>query len=291
MFSDGHIHDEVVIIGANGGIGSDLQRNLAELGISVTGFDKVGGQGVIAEDVFALSPEATSQIANAGLVVIAVDDLLAVQIASILLPCLRANAVLMDCTSVKTSYCESVAGISPCAKVSINPLFGPGLDWSNGTMAVTRITDGPAIEHWLDIFRRMGLTLLMIDPETHDRLAAEAQSAVHALIITYLLCADDPSVNFATPPNLLFRMMSARMLTLEAHVYWSVQVANPFSSAARRRLRDALERLDQIIDTRDAAGFQAIWNEQRDKFGPKLSVWEEKCRQIFEVLMKFEHKK
>jgi prephenate dehydrogenase len=289
MYSNTHSRDEVVIIGASGGMGRSLQRNLAELGISVTGLDKSGGVGTMTEDALSLSQVAIGRISRAGLVIIAVDDQKAIQVASTILPFLHADAVLMDCTSVKSAYCKAIAGISPCAKVSINPLFGPGLKWSNGTMTVTRITDGPAVEHWLEVFRRMGVDLLLIDSETHDRVSAEMQAAVHALIMAYFVSIDDSSSHFAPPPRQLLSLMSARMLSSEAHVYWSIQVNNPFAKEARLRLQHALQRLDQMFDAKDKASFQAIWKTRRDELGAQLGEREAKCRQIIEFMRSKAH--
>lgn len=289
MPSDDAGPGDVIIIGASGGIGRDLRHNFSALGIPAIGLDKAGGPGVIAEDVLALSPKAIELISNVELVVLAVTDQLAMRAAPLLLPHLRPNATLMDCSSVKSGYQDAVAGMSHCAKVSINPLFGPGLKWSGRTMAVTRITDGPAVERWLGAFRRMGLTLIMLDAETHDRFAAEAQSAAHAAIIALFLSVGNDSAQFATPPYKLLKLLFARMLSAEAHVYWSIQAGNPFAKAARARLRDALDRVEHLIEANDASGFEAIWDERREMLGANLERLEKQSRQVIEFIKRLEH--
>lgn len=279
---------KVVIIGANGGMGRDLRRNLCAVGIAATGLDKDGGPDVMQEDVLKLSPKAIKLICRANLIVLAVPDQLAVPAAQLILPHVGPDMTFMDCTSVKSGYQREVANISSCAKMSINPLFGLGLDWPNRKMAVTRITDGPALDGWLNVFRRMGLTLVFLDADTHDRLSAEAQSATHAAIIAFFLSVSEESAQFATPPSQLMRLLSARMLCAEAHVYWSIQATNPFAKGTRHRLRDALDRLDKLVESDNIAEFQEIWRTQQNALGANLQLRGEQCRQVIEFMKRLE---
>jgi 4-amino-4-deoxyprephenate dehydrogenase len=287
-FDDSSVSN-VVVIGANGGMGRDLRRNFAAIGIPSIGLDKVAGPDVITEDVLALSPAAIELIASASLVILSVSEELAISAAPPLFQYFHHDATFMICTSVASWFREAFQGTSPCAKATINPLFGSGLTWLDRDMVVSPIEDGPGLERWLDAFRRMGLKLIMLDAETHDRLAGDAQAAAHAAIITFLMSVGEESATFSTPPNQLLRLLSARMLSAEAHVYWSIQAKNPFAKAARQRLRNALDHIDDLVITDDAIGFQRIWHERREMLGGQLERRQGQCHQLIEFMNEMEH--
>ena len=62
----------------------------------------------------------------------------------------------------------------------------------------------------------------------------------------FITSASADGMIFDTPPNRVMRMLAARILSGEPHVYWKIQTSNPFAGEARRRLIAALQALDEI---------------------------------------------
>ena len=111
------------------------------------------------------------------------------------------EAMLVDCTSVKAPYVEAVGDAGSCGLVSVNPLFGPGLDWTGRSIVVTELRPPRFPERLTGFLEASGLKIIRLDAERHDRLAAEAQAQLHAAILGFITSASADGAIFDTPPN------------------------------------------------------------------------------------------
>lgn len=276
------------VIGAAGGMGATLLQLLLADGHSVQGIDITPAPGLLQGDIRALDAHLLAMLARADLIVLALPDKLAVEIGVDVARRLGPSALLVDCTSVKAAYVGALSDAPQisCELASINPLFGPGLDWTGRTIAFTSIRTGSACERFQGALQRAGAKLLMVDADAHDRMAAEAQASLHALLIAYLASRTEEAQAFAPPPTAVAARLAARIVTGAPDVYWEIQTANPFAPNARRRLIDALEALDNAAVTGDRAAFGALIEQAKSRLGDQADRYKHEAVRLFEHLNK-----
>ncbi|MFO1210030.1 MAG: prephenate dehydrogenase/arogenate dehydrogenase family protein [Amaricoccus sp.] len=273
-----------IVVGAGGGMGRMFAERLAAAGCATLGVDVRAGDGVMAADVLDLSEEMRRRLAEVDLVLLAVPDGVACRAAAGVAGAMAPEAMLVDCTSVKAPYVEAVGDAGGCGLVSVNPLFGPGLAWAGRSIVVTDLRR-PRFPERLDGFLEgAGLEIIRLDAERHDRLAAEAQAQLHAAILGYAMSASAEGTIFGTPPNRVMRMLAARILSGEPHVYWKIQTSNPFAGEARHRLIAALQSLDAICRDGDDAAFARLMAEARGHLGEDAAELSDRCVTLFRAL-------
>lgn len=101
-------------------------------------------------------------------------------------PKLGKNTTIIDVCSVKIHPVEVMKKHLPESTgiIATHPLFGPDSYTSGGTlkmiMNATRDTHGQ-FNFWSQYFSGQGIKIITLDPETHDRLAAQTQGVTHFL--------------------------------------------------------------------------------------------------------------
>jgi prephenate dehydrogenase len=270
--------------GAAGGMGRMFLNRLASAGCRTMGVDVRDSDGIVAGDVLDLSEELRLALGAVELVILAVPDLVACRAAADVARAMAPQAVLVDCTSVKAPYIEAVGQAGNCGLVSVNPLFGPGLEWTGRSIVVTELRAPRFPERLTGFLEGSGLEVIRLDAERHDRLAAEGQAQLHAAILAFITAATAEGMVFDTPPNRVTRMLAARILSGEPHVYWEIQTANPFAGEARRRLIVALQALDKMCNAGDDEGFARLLVEARDHLGRDTTELSAECVKLFASL-------
>lgn len=273
-----------IVVGAGGGMGRMFLDRLAAAGCETMGVDVRDGDGVMAADVLDLSEDMRLALRAVDLAILAVPDGVACRAAPDVARAMAPEAMLVDCTSVKAPYVEAVGHAGSCGLVSVNPLFGPGLAWTGRSIVVTELRTPRFPERLTAFLEASGLEIIRLDAERHDRLAAEAQAQLHAAILAFITSASADGMVFDTPPNRAMRMLAARILSGEPHVYWKIQTSNPFAGEARRRLIAALHALDEICAAGDDEGFARLLVGARDHLGRDTAELSDQCVKLFGAL-------
>lgn len=273
-----------IVVGAGGGMGRMFLDRLAATGYETIGLDLAGGDGVIRGDVLDLSEDIRRVLGTVDLAMLAVPDEVACRAAPGLVRAMAPEAMLVDCVSVKAPYRAAVGEVGGCGLVSVNPLFGPGLDWAGRSIVVTELRAPRFPDRLTGFLEASGLRIIRLDAEHHDRLAAEAQAQVHATILGFAASASAEGMVIDTPPNLALRLLAARILTGEPHVYWKIQTSNPFAGEARRGLIAALQRLDKICTAGDEEGFARLLAGARGHLGGDAAELSDQCVKLFGTL-------
>ena len=276
--------NRAIVFGAAGGMGRMFRDRLDAAGFETLAVDVTPGAGLVSADLTALSRDMRIALKAADLVILAVPDAIACKAAAQVAGAMSEDATLVDCTSVKAPYVAALGNAGRCGLVSINPLFGPGLDWTGRSIVVTELRRPAYPEDLTGFLERFGLNIIRLDSEQHDRLAAEAQAQLHAALMAFIASVSADGALFDTPPNRVMRMLSARILSGEAHVYWKIQASNPFASAARQKLIDALKTLDDICEADDATAFSGFLEKARTNLGAPATALSEDCVQLFSRL-------
>jgi prephenate dehydrogenase len=270
-----------VVVGAGGGMGRMFLDRLESTGCETIGMDVRGGDGVLAADVLDLSVDMRLALRAVELVILAVPDRVACRAAPDVACAMAPEAMLVDCTSVKAPYIKAVDHAGECGLVSVNPLFGPGLLWTGRSIVVTELRAPRFPERLTGFLERSGLEIIRLDAERHDRLAAEGQAQLHAAILAFITSVSADGMVFDTPPNRVTRMLAARILAGEPHVYWEIQTSNPFAGEARRRLVTALQALDEMCAVGDEEGFARLLVGARDHLGRDPAELSAQCVKLF----------
>ena len=270
-----------IVFGAAGAMGQMIQRMLASGGHHVVGADLVTAPEVESADLSQLTPSWKEALGHADLVVLAVPDDVAVENGGAIANILKPNALLVDCTSIKAPYVAAISNIGECGLLSINPLFGPGLSWTNRTIAVTDIRRVLITDTWINFLRTSGVSVLPLSPEKHDLLASEAQASIHAFLIAYCSILSKETISFDTPPSVLVLSMGARLLKGEPHVYWGIQKLNPFAKKARKNIIAALAEIDRIVKADEYDEFLRLLDEMNTNLGDCRSYYANRCLKLF----------
>jgi prephenate dehydrogenase len=273
-----------LVVGAAGGMGAMLLDRLNRRGHRVLGLDKVTVDGAIVGDIERPSSDDLERLAAADLVVLALPDDVAVRVGPAVADRLAPEALLVDCCSVQTRFANSVADVGRCEIISINPLFGPGLDPTGRVVTLTPLRNGPAALRFEASLKASGMRLIRLEPAVHDRVMAENQAGVHALVLAHLLARSAiSSADLAPPPAAIVDRLAARILSGAPHVYWSIQVDNPWAGEARKRLIAALQALDDIFCAGDRQAFERQLEAARLKLGTPVDALALDCIRMFEA--------
>ena len=171
----------------------------------------------------------------------------------------RPDQLVIDVASVKVGpegvLARALARRAPwCAT---HPLFGP-VSLSRGERPL-RVVVCPNTEHpraaprARALFERLGCTVHEMSADAHDRLMAQTH-ALAFFVAKAMIELDAGAGSECVPPS--FRAMAQTIDTVRAdagHLFTLIQNENPHAAEARRRLIDALVRIDTDL-TRAASG-------------------------------------
>ncbi len=244
-------------------------------------------QAVSAGLVAEASPEVAAAVRGADLLVLATPIEAMADVARAALPHLAPGAVVTDVGSVKGPV---IAGVGPLAAgagvhfVPGHPIAGTersGFGAANADLFAGRLavvtplpgTDEAAVARVSELWRRLGATVLRMDPQAHDAAFAAVSHLPHVVAFALLaVLAEDPvladaavrlsggglrdttRIGASSPPLWRGICLANRDHLLEALDAFSAQVA---------RLRAALAAGDGDLLERTFAGAKAL----RDRIG------------------------
>ena len=253
----------VAVIGGKGGMGRCLAQLFGDLGHAV----------MIADLDTPLSPVEAAEVAD--VVVISVPIGVTVDVVRALGPHVRANALLMDVTSIKVTPVEAMLANTKASVVGTHPLFGPSVHSLQGQRVV--LTPGRGDE-WLDWLLRMfharGLETLVTTPGDHDRAMSVVQVLEHfstevlGRVLARLGIPLEQTLEFTSPIYLMDLLLTARHFAQSPDLYSAIQMSNPATPTVTEAFIQAAEEIRQLTGNQDAAAFAAMFDEVRKFFGP-----------------------
>lgn len=274
--------------GAVGGMFADL---LAGSGSDTLVVDVAptarGGTRRLVADITRPCAATTSAIGRADLVLLAVDEPVALAAVAPVTARMRPGALLADTLSVKTRMADAVAvdgnGVS---HVGLNPMFAPDAGMAGRPVAAVVTRDGPAVAALLDLVERWGGRVVRCTAQEHDQTTAATQVLSHAVILSFGLALRRLGVDVARlaavapPPHLTLLALTARVVGGRAAVYEDIQQANPFAPTARQALADAVAALTDLVDD-TGTGLDGVFDDLRQLMGAGLTEHQTRCREIF----------
>lgn len=231
-------------------MGQMLRRELADRLSDVVSIDPREGSGT--GDVTRPGSLERKRLEDAGTVVLAVPEPVAIEALARLAPLLRSDAVLVETLSVKSRFAEALARLQPRFEVvGINPMFGPSLQMRGRAVAVVPYSAGERGRMFTGLLAKRGAHLVELSSSAHDQATVALQALPHLVTLAYTQVVGklgidlDELVELAPPPASALLALAARISSGNAHVYSEIQEANPYAAAGRASLADELARLSE----------------------------------------------
>jgi len=287
------------VIGGAGAVGSLFVKSLAGSGvqrvISLDPQNELEDSGGLEErlhaDVTALEGEAAKALEAADLVVLALPHDVALQCVADLSAALKPGALLVDTLSVKSEYVSILSRLDvPIELLSINPMFGPDLGFTDQSVAVVEVSGGSRATNFLAMIESWGSSLVHLTAEEHDRATAATQAATHAALLGYALAltgmgCDLSSLSaIASPPHRTLLALVARIAAADPEVYREIQLRNPYASDAREKLKQGLSRLERALASDSSESFSDCIEDIRGTLGGEQAPLAKLCSRIFQAL-------
>ncbi len=250
---------KVAIIGGSGQMGRWFQRFFAERDITVLSAD--------------LDTRETPQevAAQADVVILSVPIPKVVAIAQEISPHMRADAALMDITSVKQRPLDAMLKAFPGEVVGTHPLFGPKEQSIDGLTVVLCPGRGERWLNWLrDLLIEAGARVKVTSATEHDRLMAVVQGLSHFVLIAFEKSIRQLGItpreleDYATPTFNTLHNLATRLLSQDAQLYACIQLANPANRPALRALDDVVADLLYFIQRQNANGLVRLLEEIKE---------------------------
>lgn len=252
----------VAIIGGKGEMGGLLARMFRELGHQVE----------VADVATELTPEKAA--AQADVVVISVPILATEAVIKRLGPLVRKDALLMDVTSIKSAPLAAMLASTQASVIGTHPMFGPGVHSLQGQRVVVCAGRGDGWRSWLvDNLQMRGLVVTEAAADEHDRAMALVQVLTHfqTQVLGLALARSgmplSASRKFTSPAYLMELYVAARHFAQAPALYGPIEMLNPETGHVVSTFRAAAAEIAEILETRDQARFDAMFEEVRAFFG------------------------
>ncbi len=253
---------KIAIIGGEGGMGRSLHTLFSDLGHDVSSADLET----------ALRPADAAAMADVVVISVPIRETRAV--IEQLGPLVRADALLMDVTSLKTDPMRAMLASSEASVLGTHPMFGPGVNTYQGQRVV--ICPGRG-ETWIEWARQMfsarGLVITEATPEEHDSMMAIVQVLHHfktqvlGLALSRAGTPLEETLRFTSPAYLLEAYVTGRHFAQSPELYGPIEMLNPESSHVVEVFREAAADLAAILASGDQEGFDRVFTEVRAFFG------------------------
>ncbi len=252
----------VAVIGGRGGMGNCMAQMFSDLGHAV----------MVADVDTQLTPRAAAEVADVVVISVPID--VTEQVIRELGPHIRADALLMDVTSVKSSVVKLMLDVSRASVIGTHPLFGPSVHSLQGQRVV--VTHGRG-DDWLDWLKTMlharGIEVVEATPEEHDQAMAVVQVLVHfstevvGRTLAQLEVPLERTLAFTSPIYLIELLLAGRHFAQSADLYAAIQMSNPQTADVTNAFVTAAEELRRLTANGDREGFRAVFDEVGKYFG------------------------
>jgi chorismate mutase/prephenate dehydrogenase len=270
----------VLIVGGAGAMGGVLAGLFRELGHHV----------LIAD--LGTHPRAEALVAQADVVVISVPIAVTEAVIQQLGPLVRADAVLIDVTSIKAAPMTAMLQATQASVIGTHPLFGPGSSTLIGQRVVLCRGRGDQWYQWLaDSLKARGLTITESGAEEHDRAMALVQVLTHfqtqvfGLALARMDIPLETSRRYTSPAYLMELYVAARHFAQAADLYGPIEMRNPATSEVTAQFQRAAQEIAEILASGDQTRFAAMFQEVRAFFGDFAQEATEQSRFLIDRLV------
>lgn len=252
----------IAILGGQGGMGRVLHRMFADLGHTV----------LISDLGTPLS--AVDAAKRADVVIVSVPIQATEEVIRAVGPHVRKDGLLMDVTSIKQLPLDVMMASTEASVIGTHPMFGPGVHTFQGQRVVVCRGRGDAWWDWLtQTLRARGFTVSEATAQHHDKMMSVVQVLNHyqtqvlGLALSRLGIPLEDSLAFTSPAYLLETYVAARHFAQSPALYGAIEMLNPSTAAVTSAFQDSAREIADILQQRDQARFDAVFDEVRSFFG------------------------
>ena len=176
----------------------------------------------------------------------------------------RPQGVVVDIGSLKSPLRSGLERLiaAGCKVTSIHPLFGPDTRLLSGRHVVFCDVGVPeATQAARALFASTMAEQIEMSVDDHDRLMAYVLGLSHALNLAFFtaLAASGelvPSLQKISSTTFDAQLRVASLVARDnPHLYFDIQTLNDYGAASLQALRTATERIEQLVQSGDEAGF------------------------------------
>ncbi len=252
----------VAIIGGHGAMGRLLDA----------AFQRAGCDTVVADVETDCS---NVEAAEAGdLVVVAVPISETEQVIRSVALHVRADACLMDITSLKEGPLSWMLESGNSAVVGAHPMFGPSVRTMQDQLVLLVPGRGDTWIDWISgFFEQCGARTLRMTAPEHDRAMAIIQALRHVATIAFGgaladLDADiEKTLELSSPIYRLETMMAGRLFAQDPELYADISLLNPRRAEVMDALEQAVSRLAHVVRSADRTAFIEEFQRVAGHFG------------------------
>lgn len=253
---------DVLIVGAEGGIGRRYRRAFERSGHRVHGIDK-GDWDRLPEIAPALD-----------LALVAVPIRVTPAVIRRLADALAPDTVLADVTSTKTEPVKAMLDAHEGPVLGLHPMHGPDVNSLSRQLVVACPVRRVEASAWLlEQCRLWGMRVEEAAPEEHDRVMHFVQGLRHFVALlhgSFMREAGldpDDMLAFSSPVYRTELMMNGRIFAQDAELYADIVFASEERRAHLLRFFERHEHLAELVRTGDKEGFVEEFEAIGDFFG------------------------
>jgi chorismate mutase/prephenate dehydrogenase len=182
------------------------------------------------------------------------------------------QGLIFDLGSLKTPLRAGLAALvnAGCRVTSLHPMFGPDTELLSGRHVIfIDLGHASALREAQELFAPTMAERVVMGLDEHDRLIAYVLGLSHALNIAFFTAlaeSGEAAPRLARMSSTTFDAqldVATRVAAESPELYFEIQSLNEYGGESLRALRQAVIRLVDIVENKDAAGFTAIMNRGR----------------------------
>jgi len=252
----------IAIIGGLGAMGRCVGDLFSDLGHAV----------MVVDVNTQLTAEEAAAVAD--VVVVSVPIAVTEEVLARVAPRVRADALLMDVTSIKTRPVAVMMASCKGSVIGTHPLFAPSVHSLQGQRVVLCPVRGGDWLAWLtQMLHARGLVTMETTPTDHDRAMSIVQVLTHfatevlGRTLATLGVSIDDTLKFTSPVYLMELLMTARHFSQSPSLYASIQMSNDETDRVTSAFVDAATEWRGAVNRGDHESFEALFEEVRSYFG------------------------
>ena len=252
---------KIIILGINGSFGILFSKLFfKEEEIFVAGVDLSNEASPLANcsayipsDLTVFSEEIKGLARDADLIIMCLPEHVAYHFLGLYKHHISKDTLLVDTLSVKSEITAVYHGNGFTA-LSLNPMFGPDLDFKGKNMIVVKIKDSDKSDWFTSRLKTWEVNFTYLTGSEHDTMTSIIQVATHAAVMAFGTVLNQPKIpvteflKVATPPFLNMCTLFARITSGTKNVYWNIQRENVYASEIRKAMINNLTALDKSIN-------------------------------------------
>lgn len=209
-----------------------------------------------------------------------------------IIPYVRPSSLLTDFTSVKINPCNWMRN-SNSNVVGGHPVFGPLKDIKGQNFVLCPVKGN--FNEYKSILENMGLNVILMKPEEHDKEMAVIQCLNQLSNIAFGDSIKQLKFNLNNPltsPNFQLRLYPVgRVLSQDAEMWADIETENPYSKDVAKVFQESTNKIKQLIEKNDKQGIENLIKETRVYFSPLEKESQELTQKMLKEINKFKNNK